>query len=213
MFIKTKILILFIAIHCFENINAQSKINNDSLFILGYKYSLGIPHNYRTFIPEFPMNVFTAQYNGAYRQITYKSIEIIDCAENRNIDPNTGNEEIEKVCIGEKVIENYLSNFKDTLALNLDQLNLKDINVKRLSKKIQVSVFRLRAIYDSTIVEIVFDKNYNYEYYTKKYIDSDNNRLNKGNFRFMILDNLFYLDEKKQQAYYLPYNFILVSNH
>lgn len=183
---------------------SQTNTLTDSLFIYNKKYPLSKSSNYFTNVSDFPYSIFTAQYQIAGKTLKYQTVKPESCASSSGFN-EYGNEIIYIACSGNEKIDGYLNHFIDSIKINPKDFNPISIKIKRKSNFITVDRIQYIAVFDSSSFTVQVDGSNGreeqiiYELFNKP-----------TSPKFIIINKLFYSDDKNRIAYYLPCEFIII---
>lgn len=181
----------------------KSRSLTDTLLVFGNKYPLVKTNGYLSSVLDFPFAIFKTQYQTNRKIYDYKAIKVEDCVATFGEFDDLGNEIQQLFCIGKEKITYSLTNFTDSVLVDIKNFSYSDIRIKSGAKWININRIRYQAVYDSTLLTIYLDASSPDKTSLGKIMGSD-----KEPPRFLILDLLFYVDEKLD-AYYLPCEFLI----
>ena len=196
-------ILLVILVGKIQLISQTNKLT-DSLFIFNKKYPLSKSSNYFTNVSNFPYSIFTAQYSYNSKGVKYQTIKPENCVESSSFN-QYGNEITCIACSSKEKIDGYLHRFIDTIKINPKDFNPISIKIKRKSTFIKVDRIQYIAVFDSSSFTIQVDGTDEreaqiiYELFTRH-----------TSPKFIIINTLFYSDDKTRISYYLPCEFIII---
>lgn len=185
---KSILYILFLL----ASVKSFSQTNTDTLILWGKKYPIIKSSNYLISINGINFVQFTSQYKVVNKTFPYNTFGLDTCALKYEY-ANDGGEIITKCCSSNEIISRKLNHFVDSIVITKQEFENFDSKLKIGASLISLS--HIQLIFDNCIV------NYNYP-----------NKLIKSGVisnEYIILNELFYVDEKEQISYYLPFEFLL----
>lgn len=201
-----KILILLFCFATTILIGQQTKNKQvvDTLFIFGKKYPLLKTTNYFTKVFDFPFAVFTSQYQGTSMRFQYESVIREDCLLTFDFD-ECGNEIEILLCVGKEHDTFSFNNFVDSIRVDIDSFEYDNIKIKTGTTWKEINKLQYQAIYDSTFLTLQINGNCLDRQSLGKHLC-----IVKKNPKLILLNTLFYVDEKRRVSYYLPCEFIII---
>lgn len=205
-FFKTTIklfVIFFLMTTYLSGQQAKNRQVVDTLFIFGKKYPVLKTQNYLTTVFDFPFAVFTSQYKGTGKRVEYKSIIREECLSTLDFD-DCGNGINILLCIGQEHDTFSLNDFVDSLEIDINNFDYNNIKLKSGATWKEINRMQYKVVYDSTFLTLQIDGNC-IDYKSLGKLIHNKKELPK----FMVLNTLFYVDEKQSVSYYLPCEFII----
>ena len=188
------------------NVQLISQTNKltDTLFIFNKKYALSRTSNYFTNVSNFPYSIFTAQYQTASKTLKYQTIKSENCVSSSSFN-EYGNEITSIACSSNEKNDSYLHRFIDSIKINPKDFNPIAIGIKRKSNIIKVDKIQYIAVFDSSSFTIQVDGSDGRE---RQIINEFFNKPSSP--KFIVINTLFYSDDKNRISYYLPCEFIII---
>ncbi len=198
--------IIFLYLIIVGQLISQTKFQYDTLFILNKKYLLKKSENHFTNVSDFPYSIFTTQYHSEGKSIECKIIKEENCLLTSEFN-FYGNEIIKKICVGNEKSNYQLMRFTDSIKVKSEKLKDISILIKRKTGFIPVDRMQYIAVFDSSTYSFQIDGSAGNELV----LYSDLTKI-KSLPKYIILNMLFYSDDKKKHAYYLPCEFVIIPN-
>ena len=196
-------ILIFITVSNFVLVS-QTNTVTDTLFIYNKKYPLTKSGNYFTNVSNFPYSIFTAQYHSKGKSKSYQSIKSENCAEKSEFN-QYGNQINYIACASQEKVDYHLLRFIDSININPKDFNPISIKIKRKSKFIKVDRIQYIAVFDSSSITIQVDGTDGTE--EQIIYKLFNNPVSP---KFIVVNTLFYTDDKNKISYYLPCEFIII---